>query len=62
MGERERFFDALCGFKGFVPVPLTDPHVALIREIRFDWMPTDTGAPCVNPITPLHLDGTASHH
>ncbi|QSX74622.1 hypothetical protein HIV01_015810 [Lysobacter arenosi] len=56
MGERERFYDALCGFSGFVPVPLRDQHVALIREIRFDWMPTDTGAPCVNPVTPLHLD------
>ncbi|UNK47998.1 hypothetical protein MNR01_09355 [Lysobacter sp. S4-A87] len=56
MGERERFYEALCGFIGFTPVPLIDAHVELIREIRFDWMPTDSGAPCVNPITPLHLD------
>jgi hypothetical protein len=56
MGERERFFDALCGFNGFMPVPLISKHVDLIREIRFDWMPTATGAPCVNPVTPLHLD------
>lgn len=56
MSERERFYEALCGFIGFSPVPLIDHHVTLIREMRFDWMPTDTGAPCVNPITPLHLD------
>ena len=56
MSERERFYDALCGFPVLVPVPLALDHLALIREMRFDWMHTDPGAPCLNPVTPLHLD------